>query len=243
MPCNATVAYQNAAIWNQFNIVEALPYILSASSVDTLLGIVEVIQVPTCSNPQAELLATANEGYRFSHWSNGSTNNPLTITFNSDTSLIAYFAIDSLTVTASGNDETMGSVTGSGIYAYGDTATLLATANEGYHFEGWSITPGYQNIVTENPLTIVVTEDMSIIAYFAADNTEGIDGIFSSDIKVYSLVGRIVVEGADGETLHIYDMMGREIQAFKHSSNQALPTGVYMVKVGDHPARKVVVIR
>ena len=243
VPCNATAAYQNAAIWNQFNIVEALPYILSASSVDTLLGIVEVIQVPTCSNPQAELLATANEGYHFSHWSNGSTNNPLTITLNRDTSLTAYFAIDSLTVTASGNDETMGSVIGSGIYAYGDTATLLATANEGYHFEGWSITPGYLNIVTENPLTIVVTEDMSIIAYFAADNTEGIDDIATDNIKVYSCGDRIVVEGADGETLHIYDMMGREIQAFKQSSNQALPTGIYMVKVGDRPACKVAVIR
>ena len=52
-----------------------------------------------------------------------------------------------------------------------------------------------------------------------------------------------MVEGADGETVHIFDMMGREIQAFKHSSNQALPTGVYMVKVGNHPARKVAVIR
>ena len=130
-----------------------------------------------------------------------------------------------------------------GIYAYGDTATLTATANEGYHFEGWSITPGYLNIVTENPLTIVVTEDMTIIAYFAADSTEGIDDIATDNIKVYSRGDRIVVEGADGETLHIYDMMGREIQAFKQSSNQVLPTGVYMVKVGDRPALKVAVIR
>ena len=75
------------------------------------------------------------------------------------------------------------------------------------------------------------------------EDCNGIDDIATDNIKVYSRDGRIVVEGADGETVHIFDMMGREIQAFKHSSNQALPTGVYMVKVGDRPARKVAVIR
>ena len=50
-------------------------------------------------------------------------------------------------------------------------------------------------------------------------------------------ISRIVIEGADGETVHIFDMMGRTIH------NEALPIGVYMVKVGDRPARKVAVIR
>ena len=237
VPCGADSAYQSAAQWNRFNIFEAFPYSLSSISGDTLLGIVEVIQVPTCSNPQAVLLATANEGYHFTHWSNGSTDNPLTITLNSDTAITAFFAIDSLSVTVSINDESMGGVIGGGTYAYGDTATLTATANEGYHFEGWSITPGYQNIVTDNPLTINVTEDMAVVAYFAADNSEGIDDIATDNIKVYTLEGSIVVEGADGEMVQIFDMMGRTIR------NEALPTGIYLVKVGDHPARKVAVIR
>ena len=64
-----------------------------------------------------------------------------------------------------------------------------------------------------------------------------IDNLESDNIKVYALGGRIVVEGADGETVHIFDMMGRTMH------NEALPTGVYMVKVGDRPARKVAVIR
>ena len=50
-------------------------------------------------------------------------------------------------------------------------AELLATANEGFRFEGWGVAPVYQNLVTDNPLTIGVTEDMSIVAYFAADST------------------------------------------------------------------------
>jgi len=321
VPCGFSATYQNATVWNQFNIVEALPYILGAISVDTLFGIVEVTQAPTCSNPQAVLLSTANEGYHFSHWNNGITNNPLTITLNSDTAFIAYFAIDSFTVSASSNDEAMGSVTGGGIYAYGDTAMLFATANEGYHFshwnngitnnpltitlnsdtafiayfaidsftvsassndeamgsvtgggiyaygdtamlfatanggfhfEGWSITPGYQNISTENPLTIVVIEDLSIIAYFADDSTDGIDdGTQAPTLAVYAHDGNIIVKGADGETVHIFDMMGRQIHCINvgmrdcgsNSTNTfSLPTGIYIVKVGDRPAHKVVVL-
>ena len=69
------------------------------------------------------------------------------------------------------------------------------------------------------------------------EDCNGIDDIATDNIKVYSLDGRIVIEGADGETVHIFDMMGRTIH------NEALPTGIYLVRVGDHPARKVAVIR
>ena len=239
IPCGSTASYTSVQEWSQHfsTFIEELGYVLDVTASNEEHGSIEVISEPTCNNPQAELLATANEGYHFIHWSNGSTDNPLTITLNSDTAITAFFAIDSLSVTVSINDESMGGVIGGGIYAYGDTATLTATANEGYHFEGWSITPGYQNIVTDNPLTINVTEDMSVVAYFAADSTEGINGVLSSDIKVYSIGGRIMVEGADGETVQIFDMMGRTIH------NEALPTGIYMVKVGNRPARKVAVIR
>lgn len=49
--------------------------------------------------------------------------------------------------------------------------------------------------------------------------------------------GRIVVEGAEGEPVRIYDMMGRPM------ANRTLPTGIYMVKVGNRPAQKITVIR
>jgi hypothetical protein len=73
--------------------------------------------------------------------------------------------------------------------------------------------------------------------------SQGIDDIATSDIKVYARDGRVVVEGADGQQVNVFDLMGRKIQAIKQSSSQALPTGVYMVKVGNYPARKVAVIR
>lgn len=70
-----------------------------------------------------------------------------------------------------------------------------------------------------------------------SEDCNGIRHIAPGNIKVYSLDGRIVVEGADGETVRIYDMVGRPV------ANSVLPTGVYMVKIGDRPARKVAVIQ
>ena len=54
--------------------------------------------------------------------------------------------------------------------------------------------------------------------------------------NVYSIGGRIIVEGAEGETVHIIDILGRSVR------NDAIPTGIYLVKVGNHPARKVIVV-
>ena len=239
IPCGSTSSYAAVPEWNNHfsAFIEVPTYVLEVSVDDETHGSAEVVSHPPCDNPQAVLLATANEGYHFDHWSNGSTDNPLTITLTTDTSLTAFFALDSLSVSVVSNDETMGSVTGGGTYAYGDTVTLTATADEGYHFEGWGITPGYQNIVTENPLTIIVTQDMSIIAYFVADSTEGISGVDMLNAKVYSSQGQIVVDGAEGETVRIFDITGRNVH------NEALHTGVYIVKVGDRPARKVVVMK
>lgn len=126
-------------------------------------------------------------------------------------------------------------------------AELLATANEGYHFEGWSITPGYQNIVTDNPLTVTVIEDISIVAYFTPDSTEGIEGVVALDAKVYINNGQIVVEGAEGNTVGLYDAVGR-LLATRQDDYSALrfdvpAAGTYLIKVGNHPARRVVVVR
>ena len=73
--------------------------------------------------------------------------------------------------------------------------------------------------------------------------TQGIADIDENNVRVYARDGRIVVEGADGETVRVYDIMGRLTQTIKQSDNQTIPTGVYMVKVGNLPARRVVVMQ
>lgn len=111
-------------------------------------------------------------------------------------------------------------------------AVVYAAANSGYHFDHWS------DGSTSNPYSLTVTDDLDLIGYFVSDSgTEGISDVDADFFRIYCDNGRIVIEGAEGETTSIYDMMGRNIP------NANLPAGVYMVKIGTYPARRVVVIR
>ena len=65
----------------------------------------------------------------------------------------------------------------------------------------------------------------------------GIDEVPADAVRVYSRGDGIVVEGADGEPVQVFDIVGRPI------ANRALRTGIYFVKVGNCPARKVVVMK
>ncbi len=69
------------------------------------------------------------------------------------------------------------------------------------------------------------------------EDCSSIEELDKDNIKVYSLGGQIVVDGAEGETVLVFDIEGRNI------SNEALSTGVYLVKVGNRPARKIVITR
>lgn len=64
----------------------------------------------------------------------------------------------------------------------------------------------------------------------------GVNDIDEEPIRVYSRDGRIVVEGS-AEKIQVFDMAGRNLR------NESLPTGVYLVKVGNHSVRKVMVVR
>ncbi len=161
IPCGSSASYYSR--WSYFsNFIEEAGFTFTATSDNEQQGTVQILTMPTCTSPQAVLYATANSGYRFDHWSDGSTSNPYSLT---------------------------------------------------------------------------VTDDLDLIGYFVADSTEGISDIDADGLRIYSENGRIAIEGAEGEAVAIYDMMGRDV------CNDNLPAGVYMVRVGNHPARKVAVIR
>ena len=62
------------------------------------------------------------------------------------------------------NPEGAGTVSGAGEYVYGTTATLAATANEGYAFISW--TSDGEIVSTEPSYTFTVTESVSLTANF-----------------------------------------------------------------------------
>ena len=97
----------------------------------------------------------------------------------------------------------------------------------------------------------------SVEAYQAAEgwnvfsniicHTEGIGDVDGAGAKVYIHSGQIVVEGAEGNTVWLYDAVGR-LLATRQDDYSALrfevpATGTYLIKVGNHPARRVVVVR
>ncbi len=136
------------------------------------------------------------------------------------------------TVSIASADATMGSVSEGGEVEEGDSFTFRATANDGYHFLRWN------DGDTNAERTVVVTSDTTFTAYFEADGgTEGIGGIEAVNAKVYAEHGRIVVEGVEGETVCVFDIVGRQVK------NSDLPAGVYLVKIGTLLTHKVVVIR
>ena len=160
VPCGSLGAYtEQTNRWNLlFNgrISEGLSFGLSVSANDEAYGRVEV-ENHSCESKT--LTAIANEGYEFTAWNDGNTENPRTVTVTSDTAFMAIFAeaVSTPTITVTVNDATMGSAT----YTLdGNTAVLTATANDGYSFVIWS------DGNTENPRTVTVTSDTAFMAIF-----------------------------------------------------------------------------
>ena len=142
---------------------------------------------------------------------------------------------------ATSADDAMGSVTVlTQPTCQSPTAVINATPAAGYLFLQWN------NGVTDNPYSLVVTSDTALSAIFVSAN-EGIDGVDAMNAKVYTSQRQIVVEGADGNMVTLYDVNGRAL-ATKQDDNAPLlfdvpVSGTYMIRIGNYPARKVVVIR
>ena len=156
VPCGLEDTYKFADGWNSFsNIQEPPTYTINVFAQDPQKGSV-TLDFYRCNDSQ--ISATANDGYHFTRWSDGNTDNPRTIVLTQDTVLFAEFAINVYTVTATAEN---GTIVGAGEYTQGATVTLTATANDGYHFTQWS------DGNTDNPRTIVLTQDTALFAEFA----------------------------------------------------------------------------
>ncbi len=113
----------------------------------------------------ATLTATPAAGHHFVQWNDGNTQNPRTVTVTANATYTATFAVNSYTLTVNANDAAMGSTTGGGSYTHGQTATLTATASDGYHFVQWN------DGNTQNPRTVTVTTNATYTATFEANPT------------------------------------------------------------------------
>ena len=103
-------------------------------------------------------------GYTFEGWStsaSGSVNVSTTTKVTGNVTYYAIWQINSYTLTVTAG--TGGTVSGSGSYNYGATATLKATPSAGYHFVKWS------DGNTNASRTVTVTGDATYTATFEQD--------------------------------------------------------------------------
>ena len=372
IPCGSYHSYYAAFGPNHTYVVPSVNLSMDVSSLAPDWGTATVVldadQQDVRCDSSAVIQATANYGYHFTGWSNGSMTNPDTLTIDRDSVLTASFAKNSYTVDVNSSDPTIGSVSGGGVFEYLDTIVLSANATSPYHFVRWSdgntqnprqyvVTSnavqtavfgidtfsvnlqvdsvthgtctgfgnypygsaasvvavpysGYQfshwsDGSTFNPYTFAVVNNVQLTAFFYANGTpyqdtlmvhdtvyvdvlvhdttyitltdtlflaetdtlwlhdtiylpqynhdtiyiteEGIGDVNGLTAKVYSNHGQIVVEGADGNQVTLYDVTGR-VMATKQDRYvplrfDALASGTYLIKIGSYPARRVVVIR
>lgn len=255
--CGTTSAYQNAWATDYTFSENWIPYELNLEVNDTNMGNVTV-NVTACG--QGTATATANPGYYFDHWNDGNNQNPRLMTFSSDTTVVAFFATDSnvvfihdtiyvnnhdttyihdtTTVTEYVHDTTI--VTE---YAYIHDTTTVTEYIE-VHDTVW------QTMTDTVWLTLYDTvwlHDTVIVHDTIYITQEGICDVAESSIKLYQKNGQIVVEGAAGKAVYMYDINGRLLM--RRTENEERRTfdfpvsGAYLIKVGELPARKIVVIR
>ena len=222
---------------------------------DTTCGAVMQSDDSVYYNDFITLTAIPKEHYVFSHWISewdtiNVSNNPWEFQVKHDDWIYACFSVKQYYVTVMTDGGGIGYIdylwdtcnwdNNHSAYNYMSQVTLHAIPHEGNRFDQW------QDGVTYNPRTITVTSDTTFIAYFTS--SQGINNeVKLLDVNVYTDKQHIIVEGASNNKVTLYDMNGRML-ATKQGNYSPLRfkisiSGTYMIKVGDYPARKVVVIR
>ncbi|MBP5595353.1 MAG: InlB B-repeat-containing protein [Pseudobutyrivibrio sp.] len=114
---------------------------------------------------EVTLEVTANDGYRFVKWSDDNTDNPRIFNATEDVTLTATLEmIPEYSVILNSNNSNLGSVSGSGNYLEGSTATISATPNLHCRFVKWD------DDNTDNPRSIIVNSAITLEAVFETVN-------------------------------------------------------------------------
>ena len=158
VPCESVDLYRNKDCWG--SSIECISCNVSLSANDDAQGSVEG-DGEFLLGETVTITAKPASGYKFEQWSDGNTENPRTITVNSDMNYTAIFVeIPVYSINLGVNDASYGSVKGGGEFEEGATVSISATANSGYKFTQWN------DGNAENPRKVTVSSDINFTAVF-----------------------------------------------------------------------------
>lgn len=137
---------------------------------------------------EVTITATPNSEYVFSGWSNGSTDNPIKLTINSNQTLTANFTKRkyALSITIEGEGTVTEEVISSGKdYDSGTVVRLTAVPSENWRFEEWKgdVTS------TQNTIDITVDKATTISIVFELNNFSLVENAFPDLSTIYQSLG------------------------------------------------------
>ena len=207
----------NANVTITANFVALTQYTITATVNDEAMGFVEGAGKYT-EGKTVTLKATPKTHHEFVNWSNGATEATLTFVAEKDSTIVANFKKMSYTVTAIVNDELKGTISGTGTYEYGETATLEAVAAEGYELLYWS------DRSTENPRTVTVDGNKVLNAYFVKEYdkepTFKVEKLWENTNVPTSTNNGYQAAGWD-QKIYMKDRVGQEILVFSDATTSA----------------------
>ena len=166
-------------------------------------------------NPGSEVTisATPMEGYKFIGWNDGCMDNPRTIVVTGNSTFTANFTEKmKYTITVNSEDQTMGLVTGGGVFYEQTIISIVATPRTNYHFKEWS--DGDTNKVR----SIMVVCDSILIARFERNvSINNIDNLETLEFYPNPTSGIITFNHSDIQKVEVLDAMGKIVILYENT--------------------------
>lgn len=187
----------------------------------------------------ATITAMPNDGYVFVNWlKNGvvvSEEPEYSFHVLHNAAYTATFAPLSFQILASVDPTEGGSITGTGTYFFGETATLNVVLNDNYIFDNW--TEDGQVVSTNQIYSFVVTGDRTLVAH-----AHYYDGISEHNITVSVYPSPVsdkltIMTSIAGCTLEVYSITGAKVYSENDCSDKVellvsdLPAGTYVIRL------------
>ncbi len=168
-----TMPASNVTVSATFNL---LPVSYSITCAPVTGGTISADKTTAVEGETVTLTQTPNAGYAFGAWNvTTAGGNAVTVTNNQfampadNVTVSASFTVLSYNITATASPVAGGNVSGGGTYAYGSTATLVATASSDYTFVNW--TENGTSVSSSATYSFTVTGARDLVANFSQNVT------------------------------------------------------------------------